>query len=250
MWYLATQFTEIPRIGQVFVVWKPVSIISRRYWQVELSVLKLFKNSVPQSYHVRSSEGYLWIYNRRNLSEQLIISFTRLKLIKFEERSRPFFFFFLSTTHNIIYGVSFSILILWCYNRCDGVTARARLFLSADSGTVTPHTNKFTAVEAILPQTQLPMRQTSHAGVLTSVQSTSQQTARPWKMLNIISECQKIFLPRTSVWLWRNMHWFWARRRYSPYAPPALICYSSCMQIFAPFCSGWPLRARLFHAIQ
>jgi hypothetical protein len=193
MWSLATQLTEIPHMEQGLETSLHYFVALLTGWTVSMET---FKNSVTQSCHVRTSKGYLWIYNRRNLSEQLIISFICLKLIKFEERYR---LLFLSETQYIIYGSSFSVLTLWCYNKCDGVTARLRPFLTAESGTATSHTNKFTAVEAILIQIQLPMRQTPHAGVLTSVQSTSQQTALPWKMLNIISECQEISPPRASL---------------------------------------------------
>jgi hypothetical protein len=103
------------------------------------------------------------------------------------------------------------------------------LLLSADSGTVTPHshTNKFTVVEVILFLNQ------PHAGVPTSDQSTS-QPARPWKMLNIISECQKnYFLPHRSVAL---------RKVFSGFT---LIFYSSWVQVFVSLCSVLPAQPLL-----
>jgi hypothetical protein len=72
------------------------------------------------------------------------------------------------------------------------------------------HTHKFTVVEAILFLNQPHAPWFCHASVLTSDQNTS-QPAGPWKMLNIISECQKIF-PRISLWLWGRFSvvlWRW-----------------------------------------
>jgi hypothetical protein len=125
-----------------------IDSLNCQYWN--------FLRSLLCSYITYGAQKHIFEFIiKETCLSSLIISFTYLNLIKFEEGSC-----FLSKTHYIIYG--FFLFSSWDF------TARIFLFLSVDSGTVTPHTNKFTTMEAIFFSIQLPVRWFPHASVFTS----------------------------------------------------------------------------------